>query len=38
MSAEVYLQRMFEFVRKAGVIALEYRQDSVPTLKPDRRL
>ncbi len=36
MSAETYLNRMFDFVQKAGEIALRYRDDSDPGLKPDQ--
>lgn len=36
MSAEIYLERMFDFVKKAGKIALDYRDDSDPGLKPDQ--
>lgn len=36
MSADVYLPRIFEFMKKAGQIALQYRNDSAPGLKPDQ--
>ena len=35
-SAVVYLQRMFDFARKAGSLALGYMADSDPGLKPDQ--
>jgi len=35
MSAQ-YIDLMFDFVKKAGVIALKYRDDSNPGLKPDQ--
>lgn len=32
----IYLQRMFEFAKKAGELALEFRQESGASLKPDK--
>lgn len=34
--SQKYLERMFDFAKTAGAIALEYRADSSPALKPDQ--
>ncbi|MBI4309549.1 MAG: hypothetical protein HY591_04380 [Candidatus Omnitrophica bacterium] len=36
LNPDIYLQRMFDFVRQAGALALEYIADSAPGLKPDQ--
>jgi len=36
MSSDIYLPRMFDFIRQAGAVALEHMADSGPGLKADR--